>query len=174
MRSSGSVWSRHFPWVDFCYVPACYASERAAARQELRCDLCRAYAQAAAFPGGGTNSINIVLQRTNDDALPARLQRAYARTDQNRAATAMAIGAVPSQPSTTSDRLARNRPISFVFEAMAIIIAMMGTATMPLSTAPPDQDVDGVESGEAEHGNGQQSRADDAERKQQEGEAGRA
>ncbi len=58
-----------------------------------------------------------------------------ARKDQNRAITATPISAVPIQPSATSHDLALNRPIACGFETITIIIAMIGTATMPLSTA---------------------------------------
>lgn len=55
--------------------------------------------------------------------------------EQNKAITATAISAVPIQPRTISWRLALNRPISPAFPTITIIMAMIGTATMPLSTA---------------------------------------
>src|SRR5580704_6238050 len=55
--------------------------------------------------------------------------------DQIRAITASVINAVPIQPNAISQLLALNRPISFELATITIIIAMIGTATMPLSTA---------------------------------------
>jgi len=57
------------------------------------------------------------------------------RNDASSAITAMAMMAVPTQPSATSQVLALNRPINRELETITIIIAMIGTATMPLSTA---------------------------------------
>jgi hypothetical protein len=58
-----------------------------------------------------------------------------ARKDHSNAITATAIRAVPIQPSATSQGLALNLPISSKLVTTTIIIAMIGTATMPLSTA---------------------------------------
>ena len=51
------------------------------------------------------------------------------------AATANAMIPVPTQPSQINHDLALNRPINLEFATITIIIAMIGTATMPLSTA---------------------------------------
>jgi len=61
--------------------------------------------------------------------------RQPARNDASSAMTATAMMPVPTQPSATSHLLALNRPINRELETIAIIIAMIGTATMPLSTA---------------------------------------
>jgi hypothetical protein len=58
-----------------------------------------------------------------------------AKKDHNNAITATAIRAVPIQPSAISQGPALNRPISSKLVTTTIIIAMIGTATMPLSTA---------------------------------------
>ena len=49
--------------------------------------------------------------------------------------TATPMSAVPIQPSATSQLRALNRPINLGLATITIIMAMMGTATMPLSTA---------------------------------------
>src|SRR5437879_378810 len=59
----------------------------------------------------------------------------YRTKDQNKAITATAISAVPIQPRAISQDLPLNLPISLEFATITIIIAMIGTATMPLSTA---------------------------------------
>src|SRR3954468_23326990 len=58
-----------------------------------------------------------------------------ATKDQNKAITATAISAVPIHPKAISQDLALNLPISLEFATITIIIAIIGTATMPLSTA---------------------------------------
>jgi len=68
-------------------------------------------------------------------AATLRASRHPAKKDHNNAITATAISPVPIQPSATSQGLALNRPISSKLVTTTIIIAMIGTATMPLSTA---------------------------------------
>ena len=51
------------------------------------------------------------------------------------AITATAMIAVPIQPRAINQDLALKRPINFEFATISIIIAMIGTATTPLSTA---------------------------------------
>jgi hypothetical protein len=58
-----------------------------------------------------------------------------AKDDPINAITANAISPVPTQPKAISQDLALNLPISLEFATITIIIAMIGTATMPLSTA---------------------------------------
>src|ERR1700733_6161995 len=68
-------------------------------------------------------------------ATAQRASRYPAKNDQNNAITATAINPVPIQPSATSQKLALKRPISSKLVTTTIIMAMIGTATMPLSTA---------------------------------------
>src|SRR3982074_2373581 len=58
-----------------------------------------------------------------------------ATKDQNKAITATAISAVPIQPKAISQDLALNLPIRLDLPTLTIITALIGTATMPLSTA---------------------------------------
>src|SRR5262245_24309362 len=64
----------------------------------------------------------------------AHLHQANAK-EPNKAATATPIRAVPIQPNAISQDRALKRPIAREFETITIIIVMIGTATMPLSTA---------------------------------------
>src|ERR1700739_269771 len=73
--------------------------------------------------------------KVTSTAAALRASRYPAKKDHNNAITATAIRAVPIQPSATSQGLALNRPISSKLVTTTIIIAMIGTATMPLSTA---------------------------------------
>ena len=72
-----------------------------------------------------------------------------AKDDPIKAITANAISPVPTQPRAISHDLALNLPISLEFATITIIMAMIGTATMPLSTALHTQHVNGVDPGKA-------------------------
>src|ERR1035437_3391241 len=57
------------------------------------------------------------------------------KEDQSNATTAKAIRPVPTQPKPMSHGFALNRPIRRELRLLTIIMAMIGTATMPLRTA---------------------------------------
>jgi hypothetical protein len=64
-----------------------------------------------------------------------KMDWSYSKEDQSNATTAKAISPVPTQPKPTSHGFALNRPIRRELPTMIIIMAMIGTATMPLRTA---------------------------------------
>ena len=72
--------------------------------------------------------------KVTSTAAAPRASRYPATNDHNSAITASAINPVPSQPSTIS-RTGLEPAHQSELVTITIIIAMIGTATMPLSTA---------------------------------------
>src|ERR1700760_5001410 len=95
----------------------------------------------AAHQSGRTTSSDFLEEARNrlacdpPQARRSRLQAKPVANDQNSAITATPMSAVPTQPSTRSHGVALKRPISFRLDTITIIMAMIGTATMPFSTA---------------------------------------
>src|SRR5450755_4141612 len=82
------------------------------------------------------NAVVQALPGAVPESSAAPISRRYPATkDQNRAITATAMMAVPNHPVATSHDLALKRPIRLSLDTITIIIAMIGIATIPLSTA---------------------------------------